>query len=95
MTELAPPPRVARVLLATLLPRALRDDVVSNLDDLYTRHARRRGPLGANLWYWRQAISFPARLWVAGDRPATLTFTTRTSIMRSIVQDLQYAYRLH
>jgi predicted permease len=89
------PSRGARALLRLLLPPDLRDDVAANLDDLYAAKARRLGPWRARLWYWHQAVSFPIRLRLSGTVPARELSSTRTAIMRSILQDLRYAWRVH
>jgi predicted permease len=94
MTPLRPP-RLARTVLARTLPAALSDDVIANLDDLHLALARRRGPLRASLWYWRQAATFPLRLWIAGDQAPRNPFRTRPSMMRTLLQDLRYAVHLH
>jgi predicted permease len=78
-----------------LLPTELGDDVAANLDDLHAARARQRGQRRADLWYWRQTVFFPLRLRLAGTEPAGRPFSTRTSIMRSLLQDLRYAWRLH
>ncbi len=53
----ARPPRLARMLLAVMLPERYRDQVQGDLSEgfLFRRacHGRRR----AHLWYWRQLIS--------------------------------------
>ncbi|MEZ5319271.1 MAG: ADOP family duplicated permease [Vicinamibacterales bacterium] len=57
-----PPPRLARRLLAALLPSGHRDDVLANLADLYAIRSARDGRWRAGIWYWRQALTLPARL---------------------------------
>ncbi|MEZ5319604.1 MAG: ABC transporter permease [Vicinamibacterales bacterium] len=92
---LRPPPPLARRLLRAQLPVAWRDDVAENLDDLHGARARARGQRAADAWYWRQALSFPIRLRLAGDPPVAAAPSTRTSLMRTLLQDLRYAWRVH
>ena len=52
------PPRLARRLLARLLPPLDRDVIVADLDDQFHREiAPRRSRAGARLWYWRQVMT--------------------------------------
>ncbi len=51
------PPRIARLLLQWLLPPGDAAAVVGDLDEEYQRYIRpQRGPLGADVWYWRQVL---------------------------------------
>jgi len=50
-------PRLARFLLALLIPPDERRAILSDLDEEYVRHIRPvRGVLRARAWYWRQVI---------------------------------------
>ncbi len=95
MTRPAVPPRLARWLLTVTLPAHLADDVVANLDDLHAARVFRHGVVSAGAWYWRQALWFPLRLGMAGSPIEYDVPRRRTSLMRSILQDLSYAVRLH
>ena len=51
------PPRLARWLLAVLLPADERHAVLRDLDDEFARHVSpERGPRAARAWYWRQVL---------------------------------------
>lgn len=67
------PPRVARALLACLLPRADRPVVLNEMDELYALRATSRGRLRARIWYGRHAPILGARLaleeWRRSDCP--------------------------
>jgi putative ABC transport system permease protein len=56
------PPRLARALLALILPADVRDAVLTDLDEEYLRHVRPSAArIRAAMWYWRQALgSIPA-----------------------------------
>jgi predicted permease len=88
------PPSLATRILEAVLPADLRDDVCSNLDELYAGRVRRNGHRRADLWYWRQVVSFPLRLLVAGVAHRALA-SPRTSLLRSLQQDLRFAVRIH
>ena len=60
------PPRPARWILSRTVSAQHRDDVVSNLDELYGFRRQTRGRLRADVWYWRQAFGFSARVSLAG-----------------------------
>ena len=56
------PPRVAEVLLARLLPRHERNEIVGDTAERFTRLADTQGRMRASLWYWRQAIAIPTHV---------------------------------
>ena len=56
------PPRFARTLLSLLLWGAQSGWVLDELDDLFELRCRRKGLRSAQRWYWKQVLSFPARL---------------------------------
>jgi len=89
------PPRLAESLLGVALPSDLADDVLATLEDLHAARVFRRGALRADLWYWQQALWFPLRLWMAGGAVPQPSPGRRTPLMRSLVQDLGYAIRIH
>ena len=59
------PPRWARWILGRTVSTPDRDDVVSNLDELYAFRRSGRSWPAADVWYWRQALSFAVHLRVA------------------------------
>src|SRR3954469_1977179 len=80
--------RIARRLIAVLLPRDVRDAVLAELDAEYARVIRpSRGSARAAAWYWRQ---------VAGSiRPALAMHRRRQGRwLLDAVQDLRFAVRL-
>jgi predicted permease len=56
------PPRVAQWLVSFVLPRAGRDVVLGDLLERFRDRAAQRGVGAARRWYWRQAVSFVARV---------------------------------
>jgi len=54
----APPPKLARRMLARALPADAREHVVDELDEVYHRMYERQGAAQARRWYWREALSF-------------------------------------
>jgi len=81
------PPRLARWLLARILPAADRNAILSELDEFHARRVRDVGR--ARAWYWRQVLSYatrrsqlrspgPAHRWRSGS---------------GIVRDLRWAVR--
>jgi len=90
------PPRLAERLLTATLPESLADDVLATLEDLHAARVFRHGTLRADLWFWRQSLWFPVRLWLAGNDASHVPSTTKgTSPMRALAQDLGYAWRLY
>ncbi|MGQ0639708.1 MAG: ABC transporter permease [Gemmatimonadaceae bacterium] len=61
MTPRAEPPRLARRLLARMLPDDARDHIEGDLLELYARRCARDGVARARLWYWTEAATFSAR----------------------------------
>lgn len=55
------PPRIAERILAALLPRADRDEILGDLAETYDRRST-RSRLAAALWYWAQVVVLPAWL---------------------------------
>ena len=51
------PPRLARALLARVLPRDVAEFVIGDLEEMHARRAKSRGRVHADLWYWRTALS--------------------------------------
>lgn len=90
-----PAPRLARWWLRAQLPASDRDDVAANLDELHLSRGRTRGQMGADLWYWGQALTFPIRIRMSGGRPTVRNLFPGRSLMASLLQDLRYAMRLY
>ena len=63
--RLSSPPRLARALLAMVLPRALRADAIAELDEKFAEYCREgRSRRWARRWYRRQVLgSLHPRLW--------------------------------
>jgi predicted permease len=73
-----------RHILRALLPRADRDDLLFEMDELHRSRRSRTGPLRAGLWYGMAVLGFAARLGV--ERVATA--------LRDIGSDLRYGGRV-
>jgi len=58
VTLTSKPPRLARWLLARVVPPDVRDEILGDVQEMFDRRTRSRGRPGAALWYWRQAFSF-------------------------------------
>jgi len=99
-------PRALRWLLARLLPRARRDDVLGDLEHGYRSRTARVGPAAARRWLRREAASLA--MWRVGmtlrpplhpDGPAHAhdleePWTGRTTTMgRDLLQDLRFGLR--
>ena len=54
-------PAVVRVLLAVLLPEALRDEMIGDLTEGWLRRSARDGPVRARLWLWGQVVRLRPR----------------------------------
>ena len=66
------PPRLARRLLEWALPDDHIEEVSGDLDEVYQRRHRERGPTRARAWYARQALAFVTRFAIQRlrERPA-------------------------
>jgi len=87
------PPRSARTLLASLLPRRVRDAVLDDLDRRFLAHGRSRR------WYWAQVFR-AVRPALAYRTQTTHRDTSRDALprkkkrpMESFLQDLRYGFR--
>ena len=87
------PPTLARWLLFLTLPARERDDVVGNLDDLYRFRRDSRGRIGADLWYWLQALSFSAHIRIASSASAETSPPRIASTMSEFFEDVRFALR--
>lgn len=66
------PPRLARKLLHAALPVDVHDDVAGDVEEIFGRRWRERGPLRARLWFWAQALSLAVRFGTERVRDALL-----------------------
>ena len=95
-----PPPRLALALLAALLPRAERDEVLADVRDEYAAHARAQGAPAARRWLWVQALqSAPALLrwswwrgWT-GFEPRANAYRPGGPMLKTWINDARYAAR--
>ncbi len=99
-------PRTLRWLLARLLPRARRDDVLGDLEEAYAARVARGAEAAARRWLWREVAALS--MWRLGmalrpplrpDGPARAhdldePWTGRTTTMgRDLLQDLRFGLR--
>jgi predicted permease len=92
------PPSWLRRLVAGRIPRADREWVLRDLDDLYARRVARHGPRAANRWYVRQVGSFWARVQAHHVRSAGRAISdprlfAEMLSMDHLLMDLRYALR--
>jgi putative ABC transport system permease protein len=94
------PPRLARRLLSSLLPRVCREEALDDLGDIHELRRLADGAPAADRWYWRQVPVFALRLhWASltgtplGPHPSPPTRHTRREPMHSFVTDLRYGAR--
>jgi predicted permease len=88
------------VLLHLLLPRAERDEVLSDLTAEYVEHAARAGRAEAQRWLWRQALHsvLPLLRWSwwrgwTGFEPRANAYRPGGSMLRTLFADARYAAR--
>ena len=89
-------PKLARWLLGVTLSADQRDDVLANLEELYRFRRQTQGVFAANLWYWKQALSFSMHLrWSTRrssvERPRRSS--RRSEMLMQFMEDLSYAVR--
>ena len=77
-----PPPLAAR-LLARLLPREERQEILGDLEETFHARARRRGNAAAGRWYRLQALLLPPWIW----------WGRRGEIVHDRATDLRHALR--
>ena len=89
------PPKVARWLLGLTVPARDRDDVVANLDDLYRFRRENCGRVSADAWYWRQALSFSARVRIGSSGPVAGSSSSSRNgdPMSQFFEDVRFALR--
>ncbi len=92
------PPRFARTLLSLLLWGAQSGLVLDELDDLFELRCQRKGLRFAQRWYWKQVLSFPARLLGAWSIRAIRTLAQpemwrKAMSFDALARDLKYAVR--
>ncbi len=87
-------PRLARWVLATVVPKHHRDYLIGDLDEEYRRFIRpSRITVSAHLWYWRQVLRS------TGARPSRRPAPIQTirykgdGIVMSLLMDLRFALR--
>ncbi len=81
------PTLLARAIVALLVPAALRDEVVGDLEERFRDIARTRGRWVAARWYWDQLLRMkPIQLRRVG-------MSSRSSIMTDFGGDLRYTVR--
>jgi predicted permease len=83
------PPRLARKLLDAVLPADVRDDVAGDVEELFGRRWRARGPLRARAWFWAQALSLSVRF--GAERVRDVLLPSGSS---SIALDLKLGLRM-
>jgi putative ABC transport system permease protein len=94
------PPRLLMMLLANLLPRAERDEVLADIANEYAARADAFGGAAARRWLWRQALGSVTaivrwnwrREWT-GFIPAANRYSPGGSMWRSWIADARYATR--
>jgi putative ABC transport system permease protein len=98
------PPRLATWVIARLLPPAEREDTLGDLAERFHRMVARRGAGPASRWYWKQTLTFVARLagetpsrrWgrrVSNARPWHKRSVRSSFTVAALLQDLRYAVR--
>ena len=88
-------PRLARLLLARLVPAAEREFVIGDLEETFAAQiASGIDPARARQWYWRAALDIIRSF--RRDRPATVAIPMPKgdSMARTIWRDLKYSVRL-
>ncbi len=84
------PPRLARWLLAVLLPADERRAVLRDLDDELARHVSpERGPRAARHWYWRQVFGSIRPALAMRGRRSSGTFGRTASDIRFALRALR------
>jgi putative ABC transport system permease protein len=86
------PPRVPRSLLRRLLPATAREEVLSDLDEIWAERCALSGRPSANRWYWRQLVAsvvpFATKGWTVDQ-----VKKSEEGMMESIRQDVAYAIK--
>ena len=80
-------PRLARALLAALLPSESREDVLGDLEEAFAHQVEVGGERLARRWYWGQTVRFLARM------PEDGILRWGGGLMGSFGQDLRWAVR--
>lgn len=87
------PPRLASWLLALALPRTLREPVLGDLAESYSRRVATEGRWAANRIYWREGWAAVRNLGDLSNEPTTLT--PPRSPFDGIGADARFAFRLY
>ena len=61
MSDRPGPPRLALLLLRLVIPKTIREFVIGDLVEEFSRRARTGDPVGAARWFWREARSVGRR----------------------------------
>lgn len=85
------PPRLTAGLLARLLPRAMRDEVLGDLAEDHRQMATAAGDAHARRWYRHQAVAMLARL--VADRGRRLAGPAALASAGSLLTDLRFGLR--
>jgi putative ABC transport system permease protein len=89
----ASPPRLAVLLLETLLPMESRDAVVGDLVEAFERRTAGRKAWPA-LRFWRESLAAIAQLQFVPALESAFTPQFRESLVQSILSDLRYGARV-
>lgn len=87
------PPVLARSILGRLLPGGTREEILSDLDDLFADRLERVGRTRAWLWYWQQIPSFAWRLSTERAGHSKIRPARRLSSLDTLRQDAVVAAR--
>ena len=87
------PPRLARGLLALVVPKAHREFVSGDLAEAFEEIAGRDGIRRARRWYWREVLAAVITRWPRSSAPFN-PHTGRDSVVQTFWQDLKFGMRL-
>ncbi len=89
-----PPPRLARWLLAWLLPRGNREFMLGDLDEEFAARVEQpEGLRGGRQWYWRQVRSSLTERRAPRHIERDGSIPRRATMLDTLRQDVQYAVR--
>ncbi|MEP6763938.1 MAG: ABC transporter permease [Gemmatimonadaceae bacterium] len=94
------PPPLPLLLLGRLLPRAEREEVLSDVRAEYATMAKNLGVAQANSWLWQQAVgSAPSLMkwssWrsISGFEPRANNYSPGGPMLKNVFADIRYAAR--